>query len=285
VEISALGLNADEQRMTISEPQASLKRLKTGSFAPAHNVQVVTDLSSGAIITTDIVQQNSDQGQLLPQVERARHELDRVEEMVSDGASEVGPVKAVTADAAYHDTRQVVELEGQSVAAFVPDDQKRRRRPPGVSEAFLGEAFVYDPQTDTMRCPHGHYLKRRKLNRGRTAITYEAVSAVCQACPSRQECCPHSHGGRSVNRPLYDEVLKVVADRVASEQGERHRKARSVVVEGVFGRLVGLLNWRRCRTWGKAGAQAEALWRQITHNLMLLIGHWKPLVLKEAPSE
>ena len=45
-----------------------------------------------------------------------------------------------------------------------------------------------------------------------------------------------------MNRPLYDDVLKVVADRVTSEQGEWHRKARSVVVEGVFGRLVGLLN-------------------------------------------
>ena len=49
-----------------------------------------------------------------------------------------------------------------------------------------------------------------------------------------------------------------------------------------FARLVDLMNWRRCRAWGKAGAQAEGLWRQITHNLMLLTRRWKPLVLKEA---
>jgi hypothetical protein len=30
--------------------------------------------------------------------------------------------------------------------------------------------------------------------------------------------------------------------------------------------------------------QAEALWRQIAHNLMLLIGEWKPLVLQD-PTE
>lgn len=58
----------------------------------------------------------------------------------------------------------------------------------------------------------------------------------------------------------------------------------SVVVAGVFGYLMEISNWRRGRAWGKVGAQAEALWRQITHNLMLLIGYWKPLVLKGAPS-
>ena len=87
-----------------------------------------------------------------------------------------------------------------------------------------------------------------------------------------------------MNRPLYEDEMKAVSERVNTARGRRYRKARSVVVEGAIGRLVELLNWRRCRTWGKVGARAEAVWRQITHNLMLLIGHWKPLVLKEAPS-
>ena len=148
----------------------------------------------------------------------------------------------------------------------MPDDQKRHRRPPGVSEAFLSEAFVYDPETDTMICPCGHHLRRRKPNKRRTAITYEAPAAVCRMCPHKRECCPRSRGGRSINRPLYEDEMKAVAERVDSSRGKRYRKARSVVVEGAIGRLVELLNWRRCRTWGKVGAQTEALWRQITHN-------------------
>ena len=119
---------------------------------------------------------------------------------------------------------------------------------------------------------------------GKTAVTYQAAAAVCQECRCKPECCPGIHGGRSVNRPLYDETMKAVAERVDSERGKGYWKARSVVVEGAIGRLVELLHWRRCRTWGKVGARAEAMWRQITHNLMLLIGHWKPLVLKGAPS-
>lgn len=277
-EMSALGLHGDTQRLTISEPEATLKRLKDGSFAPAHNVQVVTDLSSGAIISAEIVDQSSDQGQLMPQVDRAGQELEHVRQLVGEESPQVGRVRVVTADAAYHDTRQVVALERRGVAVFVPDDQKRRC-PPGVSAAFVGEAFVYDADTDTMVCPGGHRLRRRKENARGTAITYQAAAAVCLGCRFKPVCCPRCQAGRSVNRAVYGELMRVVAERVASAQGRHYRRARAVVMEGAIGRLVALLPWRRCRTWGRLGAQAEAVWCQITHNLMLWIGYWKPLVV------
>jgi len=46
--MSEHGRHNDQQRMTISEPRTSLKRLKNGSFAPAsaNGGQVVTDLTS-----------------------------------------------------------------------------------------------------------------------------------------------------------------------------------------------------------------------------------------------
>jgi len=172
-----------------------------------------------------------------------------------------------------------VEFEGRKIEVFVPDGQKRRR-PRGVSDSYLSGAFTYDIESDTMICPRGHRLRRRKLNKRKTAVTYQAAASDCMACSSKGECCPYSRRGRSVNRPLYEDVLKAVAERVVSERGRHYRKARSVVVEGAFGRLIELLSWRRCRTWGRWGTRAEALWRQITHNLMLLLGEWKPLVLK-----
>lgn len=278
-EMEAVGLNKQGQRMTITEPEASLKRLKDGGFAPAHNVQAVTDLSSGAIITAEVVEQNSDQGQLLPQVSNAKEELERVRARVSGQGAQEGNIGSVTADAAYHDTGQLVALEGE-VDTFVPDGQTHRR-PSGVSQEFLAEAFSYDADTDTMICPQGHVLRRRKLNPGKTAVTYQAQPQVCNACACKPHCCPGSKAGRSVNRPLYAHVTEAVAARVQSERGKRCTMARMVVVEGVFARIVDLMNWRRCRAWGKRGAQAEALWRQIAHNLMVLLGQWKPLVLKE----
>ena len=76
-----------------------------------------------------------------------------------------------------------------------------------------------------------------------------------------------------------EELDKLIETKLVEPDAEQE-KVRRVVKRKA--RLVELMNWRRCRTWGKAGAQAEALWRQSTHNLMVLIGRWKPLVLKEA---
>ena len=188
------------------------------------------------------------------------------------------------ADSAYHDTQQLVTLEKERVKMYVPDDRTRNRRPSGVSEQFGRDKFVYDAETDSMQCPAGELLSRRKSNKDGTVITYQAASSVCHACRHKPECSPHARSGRSVNRPVDADVMKVIADRVDSDRGKQYRQARGVVVEGAIGRLIERLNWRRCRSWGNAGARAETLWRQITHNLLLLIGHWKPLVPKEAPT-
>ena len=283
-EMGKLGLNGDDDRLTITEPEASVKLLKNGSFGPAHNVQVVTDLDSGAIISAEVIDKQNDAGQLLPQTRRAQAELRRVDERLNEDTASGRSVKAVVADSAYHDTRQLVTLDDEGVATYVSDDRGDHRRPPGVSEQFDRNKFCYDASTDTMVCPVGAHLKRRNLNKNRTAMTYQAPFSVCRECIHRPECSPTSSTGRYVNRPLYEDVLKRVSDRVASEAGKRHLQARSVVTEGAIGRLVSLLHWRRCCTWGGVGAQAETLWRQIGHNLMLYLGLWRPLVLKPVPA-
>lgn len=280
-QMEELGLTDDKDRLTVTEPDAPVRKLKNGAFAPAHNVQVSTDLDSGAIIEAQVIDQGNDAGQLVPQLDAVEAQLEKVADKLGDDADAPGPIGAAAADSAYHDTLQLVELEERDIEAFVPDDRSNRKTP-NVSEAFTAEAFTYDEDNDTMTCPEGCTLKRRKINNGKTATTYQAGVADCQGCPHKTDCCPKTKGGRSVNRPLYPEVIERTAQRMNSERGAQFKNARFTTAEGAIGRLVHHLDWRRCRTWGRAGAQAEALWRQITHNLMLLTGRWQPLVLKEA---
>jgi hypothetical protein len=58
---------------------------------------------------------------------------------------------------------------------------------------------------------------------------------------------------------------------------------RRTTAEGAFARIKERLHWRRCRCWGRAGAAAELLWRQLTHNLLILTGYWKPLTHEQLP--
>ena len=58
---------------------------------------------------------------------------------------------------------------------------------------------------------------------------------------------------------------------------------RRTTAEGLFARLKHHLHWPRCRLWGRRGAQAELLWRQLANNLLILTGYWAPLVHTPEP--
>jgi transposase len=268
-EMAAQGLTEETDRRTMSEPEATLKRQKDGSYAPGYNAQMVSDLDSGVIIHAEVVDSGGDGGQLQPQLADAQTVLASLEK---------DAVESVTADGAYHDTRQLDALETQGIACYVPEDRNANRTAPGVSPPYQAQAFTYDEATDTMRCPQGQPLKRRKLNNTKTAAVYQAPAGTCQSCPAKAQCCPKSKDGRCVNRSLYPHTLERVAQRLDTETGRRKKWARWVVCEGGFARVNGLLHWGRCRMWGKAGAEAELRWRQLTHNLMLLTKAWKPLI-------
>jgi hypothetical protein len=186
--------------------------------------------------------------------------------------------QSITADGAYHDTLQLDALEQKGIQCFVPEDRTANRMAPGVSAEYHADKFSYDESTDTMRCPQGQCMDRRKLNDGKTAAVYQAPWDACQSCPGKSQCCPKSQSGRYVNRSLYKERLDTIAQRLDTVEGRRQKNARWVVCEGTFARLNHLLHWGRCRMWGRAGAEAELLWRQFVNNLMLLSGLWKPMV-------
>lgn len=262
-----------EAKLTVTEPDAGVKKLKNHSFAPAYNVQAVTDLDTGVIVSVSVVDSGNDCGQLQPQVEQAQAALDAL------GQGE-GRLESITADSAYHDTRQLHELEGRNLRCYVADDGNKNRQAPNVAAEYQAECFAYEEATDSLKCPMGKELKRRKPNKNQTAMTYQAPTQTCQNCPAKSQCCPNATAGRCVNRtlPVYQETLDRVEQRLHTEEGKRKLHARWVTCEGVYARFNDLLHWKRCRMWNRVGAEMEVLWRQFIHNFMLLIEAWKPLV-------
>lgn len=276
-DMNKIGLDNDDDRLTLTEHDANFMRLKDGAFAPAYNAQVVSDLRSGAIVHAEMTRQGNDAGQLEPQVRKACRTLRRAAEHNPAVTFPDKPADAV-ADGAYHDTRQLVNLMQDGVTPCVPAN----RAAPDVQDGFRAGDFTYNPQNDTMTCPAGRELKRRKLNRHQTAVCYQARQSACAACTFRSSCCPKTKEGRTVSRPLYEKELDTVGAHVESEAGRRLAACRRTTVEGNMSRLKTLLRWRKCRCWGLVGAQGELLLRQISNNLMLLCGAWQPLAVRAA---
>jgi transposase len=210
-EMAARGLNEASQfvkprqtvdRLTVTEPDAGLKRQKDGSYAPGYNAQVVTDLDSGVIISRAMVDAGGDGGQLQPQCEHAQAVLAELGIAPGDDVAQ-----SITADGAYHDTLQLDALEKKGIQCFVPENRTANRMAPGVSPEYHADKFSHDESTDTMRCPQGQCMNWRKLNDGKTAAVYQAPTEACQSCPAKPQCCPKSQSGRYVNRSLYKERL------------------------------------------------------------------------------
>jgi len=281
-EMSRRGLTKDDDKLTVSEAESGFKRQKDGSFAPSYNAQVVSDLDSGAIVSAEIVDAGNDCGQLKPQMEQARAALREAR-----GASPDKDIASVTADGAYHDTRQLAELEGDGIACHVPDNRNTNWKAPGIADAYQAQAFVYDEDTQTLQCPEGQTLFARRTNKGKTAITYQAPASVCAACPAKEHCFPNSKCGRSVNRTKdeYRQTLRQIVERLDTPEGKHRLRQRWTTGEGAFARLCGQLHWRRNRMWGMEGAKAELAWRTLVHNLLILAGIWKPMTATQPVTE
>ena len=272
-QMQAMGLTQDKDRMTTTEPSAKLMRQKDGSFAPGYNIQVVSDLNSGVIVHTQVVDAGNDCGQLQPQMEEAQAVLKEMGVVDDENTT-----RTLTADGAYHDTRQLAQLEAQGIPCYVPEDRNANRQNPNASPDYQASAFTYDEYTDTFECPQGQTLTYRKENNTKTSAIYQAKASVCTNCSAKQHCCPNTKEGRNLSRSLYKEVLDTVAQRVDSDEGQVMKGARGITCEGVFARLKHLLHWNRCRLWGEEGVKAELAWRLLAHNLMLLVEVWKPMV-------
>jgi len=109
--------------LRMADSPARIQRQKDGSFAPGYNIQVVTDLDTGVIVSAQPVDAGNDAGQFEPQASQAQAVLREVR-------AQEPAVAAVAADGAYHDTKQLVSLEAQEVARYVPEDRNTQRAPP-----------------------------------------------------------------------------------------------------------------------------------------------------------
>lgn len=272
-QMHAMGLTDDKDRLNTTEPAAKLLRQKNGSYAPGYNLQVVSDLNSGVIVHAQIIDAGNDCGQLQPQMEEACAVLKEMGVGDDDNTK-----RTLTSDGAYHDTRQLAQLETQGITCYVPEDRNTNRQNPNASPQYQASAFTYDADTDTYACPQGQTLTYRKESNTRTSAIYQAKTSVCANCPAKHHCCPQTKEGRYLSRSLYKEVLDTVAQRFVSDEGQVMKNARGITCEGVFARLKQLLHWGRCRLWGEKGVKAELAWRLLAHNLMLLTGVWKPMI-------
>jgi transposase len=132
-------------------------------------------------------------------------------------------------------------------------------RSKGMAEkhgVFHVTEFRYDAVTDTFRCPAGQALTRRGYNKNEQGWYYRADTAVCHACPLRNQCTKTAHPSqtRLIVRPDGHELLLQGWTQADSPEAKRDRRRRMTLIEGSFGQAAQNHHFKRARY--------RRLWRQ-----------------------
>lgn len=253
------GRDGGQVQICPTEPEAVVQPLKDKSFAPSYKPSVLAN--DQRIVVAYGLDPSSETKVLAPMVEQAQRVGEsRVERLKLDA----GYCSDAIIDLALAKDIDLLCPEGKAEA----EDRWEKHSDVQIPKS----AFIYDPATDTYRCPAGETLRPveryqgNEQNRGYVAYT----TSACGSCVLRERCAKGVQG-RRVKRFEGDEkreALREVMRQPAAREAYRQRQAE---VEPVFGELKNIQGLRRFLRRGLKSAKLEFVLHLIAHNLRRML--------------
>ena len=265
----------DRNSYSKTDEDATFMRMKedymrNGQLKPGYNIQMGTQ--NQFIIGDSIHQKTNDTGLLIPHLEHLKTQLKRF------------PENIIT-DAGYGSEENYHYLDKQGITAYVKDgdfhyEQTRKYK----RNKYRKINFIYDPQTDTYKCPSGERLYYVKTKNYKTDNGFKTTRRVyqarrCQQCPVRSQCYKGKYNRRIYVGFLLDYYRKKARKLLESERGKELRSQRPVDVESVFGQIKQNRKFRRFMLRGLEKVTVEYGLIALAHNMM----KWAYRVKKEYP--
>ena len=170
--------------------------------------------------------------------------------------------RQLSADSNYYSLANLVLCQAESLDAYIPDlqfrkrdprfsDQQRfkngvhpRKRSAAKEKTFTAADFVFDDSKQVYLCPQGKVLKRgarSQRNRYRVYDIYRAHQKDCAACPVRSKCLskrdtPRRYLSVEVESP-YPHLIENMKARIDTPQGKQIYARRLAIVEPVFANI------------------------------------------------
>lgn len=259
-------------RVSLTDPQARIMKQSDGGYAPSYNVQLSTDAANKIIVGAAVSQNASDYAELVPAVQQVEQNLEaKPQQVVADGGFTSRENIVSMADQGIDFVGSLPEHDRQSAG------QMRRR---GVAEDFYPEAFVYDAQQDTYRCPAGQTLRHtgQEQRPGVVQHQYRAEPEACEACPFKSKCCPQNAStGRSIVRAEEAPQVQQFIEKMETQPAKEVFRQRGPVAEFPNAWIKDKLGLRQFRLRGLAKALLETLWACLTYNIQQWIRLcWRP---------
>jgi transposase len=244
-----------------SDPASQWTAARKGPAFFSYSDNYLIDTDHGVIVdveTTRSIRQ-AEVGSTKTMLDRVKARFDlHPERLIADTAYGTGPMLGWLVD--------------RKIAPHIPVLDKSGRTDGTWSRAD----FEWDAENDQYICPEGQTLKQFRRNysdpnRGPTSegrAKYRALKLTCQACPSKQQCCPNADA-RSITREEHEDARQAARDIAKTRQYAISMKLRKKV-EMLFAHLKRILGLGRLRLRGPCGANDEFLLAATAQNLRKL---------------
>ena len=246
---------------SFSDPASQWTAARKGPAFFSYSDNYLIDTDHGVILdveTTRSIRQ--------AEVGSTKTMLDRVKERFG-----LHPERVI-ADTAYGTGPLLGWLVDRKIAPHIPVVDKSGR----TDGTWSRTDFDWDAENDRYVCPEGQELKQFRRNysdptrgpTGKGTARYRALKEVCQACPSKSQCCPNTDA-RKITREEHEDARQVARDIAKTDAYVTSMRLRKKV-EMLFAHLKRILGLRRLRLRGPCGANDEFLLAATAQNLRKL---------------
>lgn len=247
----------DREQMHPGEKEARMMKCGRG-FEYGYNAQAVIDETSGLIVAADVVNEESDNNQLVPMIEQAKENVGRAaEQTVADGGYTSG------------EGLDEAEKLGHKVLVNLGPQHL------GEGNEYHASRFSYDEVSDCCVCPRGEELNFERVKRNRRkkyAVRVYRCNSF-QQCPVRWECSKDLKG-RTIELTPYDGAFRRQREKQKEEHNQALFKKRMVIAEPVFGQIKHCFGFRRWTVAGLEGVKTQWSLVATAFNLRKLHNHW-----------
>jgi transposase len=252
----------NDRMMSQTDPDAALVRRGSGDSRPRYHHHRAIDDHKGVITAVETTPGSiAENKKLMGLIEQ--HE-----------ANTASPAETIVADHKYGTQENYVACAERGLVSHMGDASKGQNNHCDES-IFPESAFVYNPSSDTYRCPAGETLRARRLHSVRHTMEYKARKGICAACVLRPQC-TRAKLGRTVKRHEKQAALDVARAQAHSCAARRNRRRRQQLMERSFADAANNHHFKRSR-WRR-------LWRQqiqdhliaAVQNVRILLTHGHP---------
>ena len=208
----------DKKALNTTDDECANMKSTHGIHA-CYNIQNTVDCKHGLIVNTDVVNESNDSKQFSNQINQSNEVLKKKCEIA-------------VADCGYANTTELEKIDKQEIKVIVPSQKQSLHQ---EEKPFRKSQFVYDKEHDQYKCPEGHILKFRGINKEKQHRVYSFKnSKICEQC-EHYKICTKSKWGRRISRLINEDAKERFEKQYEQPESQAIYKLRKSKVELPFG--------------------------------------------------